>query len=408
MSEAGSVRADWLAGALVVLASAATVWLIGPPLLNSLVGLVIFFLAAFLARRLPLLAGGVVWVGSLVQLQWVGPNLGQLVAGVWVLYCAARYGRPWTSGLAALSVPVGTVVSLQVLVAGYGAGILGRIFRFYEALWWQVLVVVLAALPLALPWFIGLAARLRDAAGAQRERAQLAEVRQYEAEQARVLAEEQEQRQLRKASAEAANARLARDVHDVVGHSLAVILAQAQASRYQQDPEQLHAAMGNIATSARRSLHEIRDLLGRAREGDVDAEAPAGGLAALIESVRASGAPVVAGTEGSPRPLPPELETVAYRVLQEMLTNALRHGDLTHDVVVTLTWADRLRIRVRNTAREETTERLPGTTGTGVPGMQNRVAAIGGHFELDRLATSGGEIVVATAWLPLRNEGNPR
>lgn len=406
MSEAGIMRADWLAGALVVLASAASVVLIRPPLLDSLIGLVIFFLAAFLSRRLPLLAGGFVWVGSLAKLQLLGPTPEQFVAGVWVLYCAARYGRPWTSALAALSVPVGTVVSLNQLVGGYGAGILGRILRLSEALWWQVLMVLLAVLPLALPWFIGLTARLRDAASAQRERAQLAEVRQHEAEQARVLAQEQEQRQLRKASAEVANARLARDVHDVVGHSLAVILAQAQASRYQEDPEQLHTAMDNIATSARRSLHEIRDLLGRAREGDVDAEAPTGGLAALIDSVRASGAPVVAETEGSPRPLPPDLETVAYRVLQEMLTNALRHGDLAHDVVVTLTWADRLRIRVRNTAREEITERLPGTTGTGVVGMVNRVTAIGGHFELDRLATSTGEIVVATAWLPLRHEGN--
>jgi signal transduction histidine kinase len=141
------------------------------------------------------------------------------------------------------------------------------------------------------------------------------------------------------------------------------------------------------------------------RDGEPAAQAPDGGLDALLASVAASGAQLQLQTMGQPRALPPELEMVAYRVLQEMLTNALRHGDREAPIVVTRVWADRLGIEVRNAVPEEEPTVPGGYRGAGVPGMTNRLAAVGGTFDLSRHRADGREVVTATAWLPLRDRG---
>src|SRR5690606_31304265 len=123
--------------------------------------------------------------------------------------------------------------------------------------------------------------------------------------------------------------------------------------RDDDDTAALKETMETIAGSARSSLQDVRRVLSSTRE---PAAGP-GGLDSLVDGVRASGHRVVSTEEGAPQPLPPELATVAYRVLQEMLTNAIRHGRRDGVVHVERHWEGELRIEVRNavdTAAEAT------------------------------------------------------
>jgi signal transduction histidine kinase len=192
-------------------------------------------------------------------------------------------------------------------------------------------------------------------------------------------------------------ARLARDVHDVVGHSLAVILAQAESAQFlADDPARLKETMATIATSARASLQDVRQVLASPEEQG----APRlGGLDALIDGVRKSGHLVESTEEGQRPPLPPDLDVVAHRVLQEMLTNAITHGRRDRPVVVERTWPsagspDLLRLRVRNTMGTPS----DAAGGNGVPGMRRRLEAVGGRLDLRQ----DDDVFTATAWIPVR------
>jgi hypothetical protein len=146
--------------------------------------------------------------------------------------------------------------------------------------------------------------------------------------------------------------RLTRDVHDVVGHSLTVILAQAESAQFLADDDVagLKATMRTVATAARASLQDVRDVLTPGAPRRTPAR-----LAAILANVAdMNGRDTAISQVGSPRPLPPELDEVACRVLQEMLTNALRHGAASGPLRVELAWpdddglADSLRIEVVN------------------------------------------------------------
>jgi signal transduction histidine kinase len=112
-------------------------------------------------------------------------------------------------------------------------------------------------------------------------------------------------------------ARLARDVHDVVGHSLAVILAQAESAQFLEDADTtgLKRTMANIATSARSSLDDVRTVLATT-QGRPSGPPQQPDLEGLLDGVRASGHVVESTVVGTPQPLPPELEVVDFRVLQ--------------------------------------------------------------------------------------------
>ena len=200
-------------------------------------------------------------------------------------------------------------------------------------------------------------------------------------------------------------------MHDVVGHSLAVVLAQAESAQLLSDPEQVRASLANIAASARTSLRDVRQVLDTTRDGGSGDGSP-GSIDTLVENVRQSGNDIRTHVEGLPRPLPPELETVAFRVTQEMLTNALRHGDRGEAVDVRTRWlADELSIAIRNrvpAAAEGPTAELPsgGSTGqpggTGLAGMRRRLESVGGQLETLRGTEQGAPTYTATATLPLR------
>ncbi len=189
-------------------------------------------------------------------------------------------------------------------------------------------------------------------------------------------------------------------MHDVVGHSLAVILAQAESAQYlRDDPAALKKTIATIATSARSSLQDVRHVLG----GDGPAPRPVD-VDALLESARAAGFKVEDDETGEPHPLPPELQTVAHRVLQEMITNAIRHGGRKSPIRVARRWPDGagtdLEIEVSNSTDERVD--LDRDGAQGLEGMRRRLESVGGTLELTPPPRKGGRFV-ARATIPVRH-----
>ncbi|HWU31381.1 MAG TPA: histidine kinase [Marmoricola sp.] len=305
-----------------------------------------------------------------------------------IAYGCGRWGSPvllWISGLA---IPIGAVGGYLYFQAN-GVRYIGMLRSLWSAGFWRnfadstqlsrfLLLTILSGLVLLVPWLLGIALRFR-------QRADVTEVARQEAlhdaEQAQQIAELKEQQ-----------ADLARDVHDVVGHSLAVILAQAEAAQFRDDTdhESLKQSMRDIADAARGSLRDVRNVLNRA---DDSAPQMIGSLDSLIDGVRVSGQEIVTRVTGTPRPLPPELDVVSYRVLQEMLTNAIKHGLRDAPVNVTRDWSDGLRIEVAN--ESSTAE---GAAGQGLNGLRRRVDAVGGTVTVQHESNR----FVVTARIPLR------
>jgi signal transduction histidine kinase len=180
--------------------------------------------------------------------------------------------------------------------------------------------------------------------------------------------------------------RIAREVHDVVGHHISLMNVQASAAlhRIRKDPAQAQAALGAIKESSRQALRDLRSTLGMLRAADDAAPvAPAAGLdriGELIESAEAAGLTVQVRTSGEPGPLPTEIDLAAYRIVQESLTNVARHSDATA-VTVHID-------RAPGEVRVEVTDNGRGTKSGGrAPG---RVAKVGGEPAL-RAAKAGAE-----------------
>jgi signal transduction histidine kinase len=174
--------------------------------------------------------------------------------------------------------------------------------------------------------------------------------------------------------------RLARELHDIVSHNLSVVVVQAGGARAQGD----HApALEKIERSGREALVEMRRLLGVLREGGDDAAlAPQpgiGGLEALAATMRAAGLPVEIVVDGGDHELPPALDLSAYRIVQEALTNTLRHAGGARVHVVVRREPDAVTIDVVDDGAG-----LPGPdggdVGHGLIGMRERVALFGGEF----------------------------
>ncbi|WP_052708509.1 histidine kinase [Streptomyces sp. WMMB 714] len=217
---------------------------------------------------------------------------------------------------------------------------------------------------------------------------------------------------------------IARELHDVVAHHMSVVAIQAQAApfRVEAPPPELERAFAAIRENAVAALAELRRVLGavRAEPAGGDgvtagaAEAPQPGLAdlaVLLERVRATGVPVEETVRGAVRELPRGVELSAYRIVQEALSNALRHAPGS-PVRVELDHArEGLGVTVVNgpateLATEPGTGRTPRETGAGhgLTGMRERVAMLGGRLEVR--PTDGGGFEVS-AFLPAAGTGEP-
>jgi signal transduction histidine kinase len=181
-------------------------------------------------------------------------------------------------------------------------------------------------------------------------------------------------------------ARIAREMHDVVAHSLSVMVVQAEAAEamLDTDPERARRPLAAVQDTGRSALTELRRMLGVLREiaDEGPALAPQPGLAGLDElvgNVRDAGLPVEVRIEGEPRPLPPGIDLSAYRIVQEGLTNALKHaGPARAEVLVR--YGDReLELRVTDDG-PGLAEPSPNGSGHGLVGMRERVALYGGEL----------------------------
>ncbi|MBT2501767.1 sensor histidine kinase [Curtobacterium sp. ISL-83] len=207
--------------------------------------------------------------------------------------------------------------------------------------------------------------------------------------------------------------RIARELHDVVAHHVSLMGVQAGAARrvIDRDPAQAVVSLGVVEESARTAVEELRRMLGTLRSVDdgtstatgnsvTTADAPSTEgvtrIAALADSASAAGHPteyVVVGTE---RPVPPTVATVAYRVVQEAVTNVLKHAGPGARADVRLRYLpDAIEVEVTDDGRGGTRD----TTGSGLGhvGMRERVAAVDGRIEIGPRARGG---YLVRAWLP--------
>ncbi|MFD7236518.1 sensor histidine kinase [Streptomyces syringium] len=199
---------------------------------------------------------------------------------------------------------------------------------------------------------------------------------------------------------------IARELHDVVAHHMSVVAIQAEAAPYrvQDTPPELAAAFQTIRENAVAALTELRRVLGVVRSENPDAfadpEAPQPTLAALdglLDNVRSAGLDVERVTTGSVRPLPQGVELSAYRIVQEALSNVLRHAPGAQARVEISYVLGGLGLRVVNGPPNRLAKPSPGA-GHGVLGMRERVTMLGGEMTAEATDEGGYEIA---AFLPV-------
>ncbi|GAA2813924.1 sensor histidine kinase [Streptomyces showdoensis] len=201
--------------------------------------------------------------------------------------------------------------------------------------------------------------------------------------------------------------RIARELHDVLAHSLSVINVQAGVglALLDADPAQARTALTTIKAASKEALGEVRQVLDTLRAPGDAPRAPAPGLdrlPELVEQAAAAGLTVRTRVEGRPRSLPPGTELAAFRIVQEALTNVVRHsGSRTAEVVLGY-GPDSLALRVDDAG--PATGGDAGGSGNGLAGMRERAAALGGTIEAGT-RPDGGFRVRAT--LPVRPQESP-
>ena len=280
-------------------------------------------------------------------------------AALYLLAASRDEDGPWTRRSTA------TVVGLflaHLAAAGLGDG---------DVPWSELIHTGLAW---AVAWFAGERTRLR--------REHIAELKERA-----VRADREAERERRLAVAEE-RARIARDLHDSAGHAINVIAVRAGAARmrHDEDPERARAALEAIEEIARQTVGEIDQLVGTLREpgaenGEPPAPARLASLQTLVAHHTATGLDVTLATEGPQRPLGATVDVAAYRILQEALTNAARHGAGAAQVELAFGEAA-LRLTITNPVPNGSAR--PITGGHGLIGMRERAILLGGSLDTDR------------------------
>ncbi|MGR0321126.1 sensor histidine kinase [Agromyces sp. ZXT2-3] len=200
--------------------------------------------------------------------------------------------------------------------------------------------------------------------------------------------------------------RIARELHDIVGHSLSVMTVQAAAVRRRLAPEQEveRTALESVESVGREALGEMRRLVGVLRTDEAADRAPAPGLGdldRLAERVTAAGLPVSVSVTGEARELPAALDVTAYRLLQEGLTNALRHAEGATGARVDVDYGDtalRLRVRDDGAGPDMAAATRSDSGGSGLAGLRERVALYGGSLHVRPHEGGGCELSAELPW----------
>ncbi|GAA3972533.1 sensor histidine kinase [Actinomadura viridis] len=368
-------------------------FLAAPLFLLSLTGLVnngygmncLVFMAWSLSLLLPLLLRrtfprSVFAVVCLVSFAQVVVNVPPLVANVSVLMAlytiAAGHSFRW--GLAALAVAEGGgVLAALRFVSGWED-------QRYSLL---TLTVIVAGV-----WLLGLHMRTRRAY-----------LRSLEERAARLERERDTEVQVAMA---AERARIARELHDVVAHNVSVIVVQADGASYAIDTDTGRArqALETISVTGRQALAEMRRMLGVLRESDdAGPYVPQPGVAQLtelVEQIRDAGLPLDFGVEGVPLEMSEGRQLAVFRIVQEALTNTLKHGGPRASARVLLHYGDdAIELRVTDDGRGAAA--VPDGRGHGLLGMRERAAVYGGRVEAGPRPGGGFEVV---ALIPVREE----
>ncbi|MFD4181016.1 sensor histidine kinase [Rhodococcus sp. NPDC058514] len=318
-------------------------------------------------RRIrPVAAAAVVALFSVAYLIITSDQTNLVLPGICVpiaLYALAAYGPRWASGWGLASAIVG------VTVAG---------FRYFggEQSTWQAHAFLIAFLIVyvAAVWAFGDLRRVRNQeVEGLTERARLLELER--AQEAEIAAINE-------------RTRIAREMHDIVAHSLTVVIAQADGGRYsaKSDPEAAISALETISQTGRQALTDMRALLSVLREDRPREYSSTPGVSdidSLIEEVGRGGLEVQHTAEGARRALSTGAELTAYRIVQESLTNVLKHAGPAARVQVTERWTDDvLELTVVDDGRGAAGALIePTAGGQGVLGMRERAELYGGSFE---------------------------
>jgi signal transduction histidine kinase len=317
-----------------------------------------------------------------------------------VLYTVASRARTrWVAATAASATLVGTYLVTLAAITGVWTPVGKASATAADAALVSTLTTAARASTQALLVLV-LAYAIGD--GVRSRRAHLRAVEQRTAE----LQREQLQRESLAAAAE--RARLARELHDVVAHSVSVMVVQAQgaAAALHSRPGRADAAVQQVIGTGRAALAEMRRLLGAARDDPVEGPdlAPQPGVAAvpgLIDQIRASGIPVRLHIEGQTAPLPAAIDLSVYRIVQEALTNTVRHAGAGAQATVRLTFTgDHLEIEVTDDGIGAAAE---PTGGYGLHGLAERMALLGGVLTVGPVDPRGFRV---HARIPL-TEGQP-
>jgi signal transduction histidine kinase len=349
------VKLDWAVAALLAIGGQLEVWVgngaHGERLAIAISG-IILAAAVAVRRRYPAAAGIVaVVVSNAVALAWRPPSLVTYgIAWMCAVYGLAVWtdSKPFAVGVAAFALP--TLVARAV-----GVGPNGGV---------EFVVIALAVMLL-----------VRRGIRAREERVELAE-RERELAAREAVVEER--------------ARIARELHDVIAHNVSMMVVQAGAERRVLDGANgsTHEVLQTIEQIGRGALTEMRRLVGMLRADGDDPLAPQPGLedvATLVGQVREAGLPVELTVEGERRALPAGIELSAYRIVQEALTNALKHASDAHAQVSIRYGADSLELEILDDGRGGAAL----GNGHGLVGMRERVALYGGRFDASRRPGGG-------------------
>jgi signal transduction histidine kinase len=374
------IVADALTSALLTLAFLAVGVFRGPyelpgkhPDLLSGILVCVIVMSLTLRRRMPVPVFGFVLAGcvTLVVLGYV-PALGAAVAYLIAVYSVATHRGLGTS------LPVGAF-GLAVYIVSMGA----ERYRFWQLVSNAVLFVGV--------WWVGRSLRLRRAYLDELEARARRLERAREADSRAARAEER--------------SRIARELHDVVAHHVSVMTVQAGAARriLHRDPESVQDALATIEQMGRTALGEMRRLVGVLRteaeptRSELSPQPGVGDVSGLVDQLRETGLQVQLWIEGESRSLSPGVDLAAFRLVQEALTNTLKHAGPQARAWVRIQYADRqLEIEVEDDGRGLVAGlgRTGGSNGNGhgLVGMRERVALYGGDLRIGPRSGGGFEV----------------